>query len=203
MNRAMLSGPVFVVLEGLDGCGKSTVCGLLADRLGACLLKTPPAGLDDIRGQIDGLLEDRPLARPLFYASMGAWVSEQARRNLQAGIHTVCDRYYLSTLAYAAARGDVVPPDEIQGRLLRPTATFFLDASAEVRRERMRLRGALRREDDRSVEATFESRLLEAYLTLGPAWCPGTWHVIDANRDTPEEVADRIVGLLQLQEVAA
>lgn len=197
MTKMALSRPVFIVLEGLDGCGKSTVARLLAERLDARLLKTPPFELDDIRGRIDDLLQGSRLGRPLFYAAMTAWVADQVRRNLDEGRNTVCDRYYISTLAYAVARGDVLPPSEVHRHLLPPTVTFFLDARAEVRRHRMNRRRRLLREDGLSTEPIFEARLRDAFRVHGPAWCSGIFREIDANLEAPEVLADRMVEIIQ------
>ena len=196
-SMSQLSKPVFVVLEGLDGCGKSTVCRLLAERLGTEVLKTPPAELDPVRGLLEDLLEHSALGRPLFYAAMASVVSDRARRNLEAGMHTVCDRYHLSTLAYATARGNLLPPWEIESHLLVPTATFFLDADAAVRRARMASRPLMNAEDWRSTKDAFEATLLQAFRFHGRRWCGKTWHVIDTNRKDPSLVADAILATLQ------
>lgn len=192
-----LAEPVFVVLEGLDGCGKSTVSRLLAERLGAEALKTPLAALDDIRGRLDDLLDHSPSGRPLFYAAMAFLVSDRARANRQAGMHTVCDRYHLSTLAYATARGDLLPPREIESRLMVPTATFFLHADAEVRRMRMASRSHVSAEDRRTTQEDFEQALLEAYRFHGPRWCGAAWHEVDASPEDPGIVTDSILAILE------
>lgn len=192
-----LSKPIFLVLEGLDGCGKSTVCRLLAEPLETEVLKTPLAELDPFRGRLDDLLEHSALGRPLFYAAMSAVVSDQARRNLEAGRHTVCDRYHLSTLAYATARGHLLPPAGIESHLLVPTATFFLDAAAPVRRARMVLRPVVSTEDRRSTQEDFETALIRAYRLHGRRWCGDSWHEVDANRDDPSLVADCILDILE------
>ena len=58
-----------LVLEGLDGSGKTTLARALADHLGAVPCTTPDPRLRAVRQVVDEALAADPLAGPLFYAS--------------------------------------------------------------------------------------------------------------------------------------
>ena len=58
---------MFIVIEGLDGSGKSTVSKYLAEKLNAKLLTTPGAGFKEVRKQLDTVFEHNTKARQLFY----------------------------------------------------------------------------------------------------------------------------------------
>ncbi len=104
----------FLVFEGLDGSGKSTQLARLAERLradGADVLTTgePWEGSAwgaRIRAMARGG-EALPPAEELrwFVEQRRDHVRERIAPALAAGRTVLCDRYYLSTVAYQGARG--------------------------------------------------------------------------------------------------
>jgi len=62
------SRPKFIVVEGPDGVGKSSLVTSLAERLDYLSLKTPPEEFRKLRSHFDGQNAD-PMSRFLFYAS--------------------------------------------------------------------------------------------------------------------------------------
>lgn len=108
MNRGR-----FIVFEGLDGCGKTLQSGRLADALRA-------AGRDAVltREPSDGpvgrrIRETARSGEPVSAEEELAWFVEDRRQHvaeviepsLEAGRVVVCDRYFLSTVAYQGSRG--------------------------------------------------------------------------------------------------
>jgi dTMP kinase len=104
---------IFLVLEGIDGSGKSVQAELLADWL-------EQRGLDVVRTRepTDGSwgqrfrawADERSEASPeevleLFLEDRAEHVAQVIRPSLEAGKVIVCDRYSPSTLAYQAAQG--------------------------------------------------------------------------------------------------
>lgn len=83
----------FIVLEGLDGVGKSTLTAGLAQHLRAALWKPPGEELSSVRAVIDQELSRDPLSGPLFYAATIAEASVKIRAELARGRDVVCDRY--------------------------------------------------------------------------------------------------------------
>jgi dTMP kinase len=110
-------GPsLFVTLEGIEGCGKSTQARRLVDSLRArgfadVVLTREPGGTD-VTGRIRSLLADPTAALDprcelmLFLADRAHHVATVIRPALSRGAIVVCDRFSDSTLAYQGyARG--------------------------------------------------------------------------------------------------
>ncbi len=112
-NPILVSGGVFVVIEGIDGTGKSTQLHLLAEKLqqmGFAVVATREP-TDGIYGKkIRELFVDRQTVSneeelELFINDRGQHVQEVIAPALADGCVVVCDRYYLSTVAYQGANG--------------------------------------------------------------------------------------------------
>ena len=153
----------FIVLEGLDGAGKSSLSRSLTDHLSARrpalpVLHTyepndPSAAGEYIRAVLAKQFAIAPRTLALAYALNRADHSERViTPHLTAGGIVICDRYVLSSLAYNS--GPDFPMDkvmELNAAALRPDLTLFLNASVETCYQRMGQRGG-----DREL---FESKL--------------------------------------------
>src|SRR5882762_7072766 len=114
----------FIVLEGIDGAGKSTVSRRLAKAIGAKLYRTPPPGFSATRRIIDA---DAELpSRFLFYLSSVVYASEAIRKLIRQQ-HVVCDRYLVTTVAYHRAMGLALDLNLQNFNLIEPDFTFFLE----------------------------------------------------------------------------
>ncbi len=100
---------LFITLEGIDGCGKSTQARLLADWLqgeGHCVRLTREPGGTKPGEAIRDLLLSRDHSIPaeaelfLYLADRALHVAEVIRPALAQGCLVVCERYGDSTLAY-------------------------------------------------------------------------------------------------------
>ena len=102
---------MFVVLEGIDGCGKNTQAGLLAaelERRGQQVLHLHEPGgtalgetLRDLILNPDSGIAIHSRAEALLYSAARAeLVHSVLRPALAEGKWIVCERYYYSTLAY-------------------------------------------------------------------------------------------------------
>ena len=129
---------VFVVFEGIDGVGKSTVCAAVAERLrarGLGVSVTAEPTHDGIGAFIRsggaGHVSQRTEAL-LFVADRNDH-TERIVREVDSGRVVLCDRYFASTVAYQSAKldGDATDRDwlisinsDFTGR---PDATILLD----------------------------------------------------------------------------
>jgi MoxR-like ATPase len=73
---------MFIVIEGLDGTGKSTTAKTLAKALGGKFLTTPLDKFKAVRPELDVIYGDESLARQLFYASTAVCSSNQVSEEL-------------------------------------------------------------------------------------------------------------------------
>jgi dTMP kinase len=120
----------FIVLEGIDGSGKTTQCRLLAEWLrgqGVPLIATAEPGGTPLGLRVRSLLLDgsdaiSPLAELfLFQASRAQLLEQLIRPALAAGQVVLCDRYTLSTIAYQGYAGGL-PLDVVRQSCTLATA---------------------------------------------------------------------------------
>jgi dTMP kinase len=190
---------MLVTIEGIDGAGKSTLAGALAERLGAVLLREP--GGVELSERIRALVKDpaltvSPRAEALLYAAARAQlVEERLRPLLDAGETVLLDRFVDSSLAYqGAARGlgveEVLAVNAFGTGGLLPDRTLLLRLDPALARSRAGARGEavdrLEAEGD-----DFFAAIAAAYDALA-AEDPARWRVLDATR-TPEELLEDAV----------
>jgi dTMP kinase len=179
--------PVFVVVEGPEGAGKSTLVRWLASQVRAdghdVVTVREPGGTPIAEAARKLALKsrhDRAFAAELFLflAARADLVERVIRPALADGRIVIGDRFGLSTIAYqVAGRGLPLPDVEAALRVatggLTPDLTLVLDIPVTVGRERQRTAGKVRdrieREDD-----TFHTRVREAYRSASG---PGIVHI--------------------------
>jgi dTMP kinase len=193
----MATRGVFVVLEGGDGCGKSTQAQRLVGRLrdlGREVVATREPGATEVGAAIRSLVlgggDLDPRAEALLIAADRAeHVAEVIRPALERGVVVVSDRYIPSSLAYqGVARGLGV--DEI-ARLsdwatggLVPDLVIVLDvAASEAARRRAGPEDRMEREPD-----AFRAAVNQAYRDLAVRF---GWTVLDGAAPV-EAVAEEI-----------
>jgi dTMP kinase len=169
---------LFVVMEGIDGCGSTTQAKLLAkaiesralEALLTCEPSTGPIG-SLIRQVLQRRLFVPDATGPrhfdwstmalLFAADRMDHLDSTVVPALRAGAVVISDRYDLSSLAYqsvtAHTGSDPIPwIRQLNVQALRPDVTIVIDVPPEVAEERRRSRGG--------VEEMFEARELQARL---------------------------------------
>ena len=187
----------FIVIEGLDATGKSTLVAKLAKSLNATLLQCPPRlkAPEFIDGDLRSYFDDRPSSqRRAYYRAANLIASEQAEVALQAG-HVVMDRYWTSTVAFAALDDDSDLDQKWQGRyppeLRKPDIVILLTVDEENRAKRMRERGELVTDEEQNLAAAIESReaVLRIYHTFDPI-------ELDTSQLSPDAVLDAVLAEL-------
>jgi len=144
---------MFIVLEGTDGCGKSTQSALLraylekeGERVVSYHFPVLEAGgvfgellAQYLRGEFGSMESLPPKLIGVLYAANRHDLQAQMRSELAAGAVLIADRYFASNLAYAGAKlRDAQSRDQLIRWLLRvdleefgnlePDVTLFLDA---------------------------------------------------------------------------
>ena len=128
-----------VILEGIDGCGKTTHAKLVTQWLtanGHSVLHTK----EPSRGPIGLLLRDylkketQPLIDALlFTADRAEHVEKEINPAVEEGKIVVCERYYFSTIAYQMAQGlDKKWLTELNAFATKPDLVILLDLNPEV-----------------------------------------------------------------------
>ena len=129
----------FIVLEGVDGCGKSTHAKLLTKWLaskGFSVLHTK----EPSRGPIGLLLRQylKLNAPPrvdalLFTADRAEHLEREIKPALNNGMVVVCERYVYSTIAYQAAQGlNLNWLKKLNSFVLKPDLVLFLDIRPDI-----------------------------------------------------------------------
>ena len=148
--KPIREGGLLVAVEGIDGCGKTSVSGLIAQYcgergIGCCYSKEPTGvgpGLKLRESAKAGRLTPEEELE-MFLEDRRAHVERSISPALAQGYVVVLDRYYFSTMAYQGARG--FDPKEIQRRNEEfapvPDLLLLLDLAPAGGLERIRKRG--------------------------------------------------------------
>jgi dTMP kinase len=193
---------LFIVIEGLDGTGTTTLAGLLADALKARdqrvrLTAEPTDGPFGrlLRRHLSGAITlDPATAALIFTADRQDHLMGLIRPALAAGRWVVSDRYMLSTLAYQGAEG--VSPEAVlaaSATFEAPDVTFVLDVPETERRRRMDGRGPTDRYEDPDLDPALRdsyARSVELLRSIGHRI-----EVLDASR-SPEDVLAELLARL-------
>jgi len=140
---------LFITLEGLDGCGKTTQAKLLKDYLeerGHIVYLTREPGGSNVGEKIRDILLDsnmkiHPWTEALLYLSARLENTLIIKERLKEGFTVICERYIDSTIAYQGY-GRGLPIDELK-RLnnlvtfgLKPHLTILLDIEPNIALQR-------------------------------------------------------------------
>lgn len=140
--------PFFIVFEGIDGSGKSTLCKSLTEKLSARGISsigfTEPTNLETgkylrkfLRGEIELGREEQIEA---FLNDRNESLRQNILPSLESGKNVLLDRYMYSTAAYQSGE-DLSPETILEKNLERnfktPDVLFYLDLKPEIALERL------------------------------------------------------------------
>lgn len=181
----------FVVIEGPDGVGKSTVA-----RLFPLTVSQPSIG--PIGAGIRRLLNSEQIPSvnlPLLFAGDRAWhLRTVILPILTLGQTVVCDRYTLSSIVYQSFNPDRSPNPEMAQEARRlneifysPDLTVILTCDIEVSMERIAKRAA----DKQAMETLpFQRSVHAAYSSVQPT---DKTIVLDTHKHTPEQIVRMVM----------
>jgi dTMP kinase len=176
---------IFIVIEGLDGSGKTTQAALLAKKLSqsyiVLLTAEPSQGKIGTFIREGCLYEDKRLPTEtealLFAADRIDHIEKEIKPALEEGKLVICDRYVYSSIAYQGSAGlslDWIKT--INARALQPDFSVFIDVPPEHVLERLQRK--------KSVMETLETqqKVRDVYLKFVE-----TGELVRVDGDRPKE----------------
>jgi len=175
--------PLFLTLEGIEGCGKSTQAARIAAHLrgkGTEIVVTREPGGTEVTAQIRSLLADpRSNLDPsaellLFMADRAQHVASVILPALDSGKTVICDRYSDSTMAYQGyGRGhDLAWLEELNlfaSRGVVPDLTLWIDCEVRVGLGRAKTRSGGPGDRFEAEPLAFHERIRNGFVALHSA----------------------------------
>ena len=184
----------FIVIEGIDGSGKTTLARRLVAGRDVWLTAEPTKGRLGTMLRSGELGDIPPAAEALLFAADRSIHTAEIEAELEKGRWVICDRYAGSTVAYqSASMGDAADWDWLNSMqahsVIRPDAVILLDMDPEESMARVGTRGE---ELSRFEKLDFQRRVRSAYLRLAEQF---GYIVIDASKGADEVFADAVEAL--------
>ena len=193
----------FLVIEGIDGAGKSTLCEIMKDSLeseGRKVIVTQEPTRDEIgsfirRGDVKGISQK---GEALLFVADRAVHTERIEKWVEEGNIVICDRYFASTVAYQSVSLNGVALEKewlisLNLPVIRePDLTVLLDIDPEKGLGRIGGRGEISKFEN----AEYLRGVRKAYLELAEEF---GFTVMDAERDQQvlsKEIIEKLKGRL-------
>ncbi|MCH8029666.1 MAG: dTMP kinase [Candidatus Dadabacteria bacterium] len=198
----MSESGIFITLEGIEGCGKTTQSLALKDFLESKDCKvthTQEPGWGVLGKYTRKMLLDEKELRLEPFAELCLFCADRAQHvrglikpSLEEGHTVVCDRFSDSTVAYQGyGRGlnlDLVEKMAWAAALgVIPDLTIILDLPAEAGLERIKDRGGTTKIDEESIE--FHTRVREGFYKIAESE-PKRVVVVGADKPIDELAAE-------------
>jgi dTMP kinase len=179
--------PIFILFEGIDGSGKTTLSKLLFQYFSSNGI---PAVLDHeptdsqwgnrLRIRLQQNIAEADELLELFIKDREDDVNRIIQPSLNSGKAVILDRYYYSNAAYQGAMG-ISPVSIIQENTKRnfpkPDRTYFIDISPELAIERINSRN---NQTEIFEKAEFLKKVREIYLNFADE----SFIIIDGSKTT-------------------
>jgi dTMP kinase len=183
----------WIVIEGLDGVGKSSVIKQLQQILKATQTPLPNPVL---RNYFDS--QPNPVLRRSFYFMENNLTRLHAETILERGGHAITDRYMASTIAYMNSFDKEIDSDMVNVFLkeninaTKPDLTVYLMASRMERIRRIAERHVAETNEEILLkENDAQERCHQEYLNTDMIDC-----ILDTTMKTPAEIAKEIEALV-------
>lgn len=143
-----MSKGLFIVFEGIDGSGKSSLARALHEYLSdkniPSILTAEPTSDTLIGKTLRAYLKDSSVdesTMALLFAADRVEHVKEIKKLLDEGITVICDRYIYSNFAYQGEHPARDIHNLLMDKLLTPDITYYVDADPEVCLERIKSRG--------------------------------------------------------------
>jgi dTMP kinase len=169
---------LLIVFEGIDGCGKSTQLRMLAERLrarGASVVETKEPTNGPVGKRIREMAQSGNAVAPeeelaWFIEDRREHVRDKLEPELAKGSIILCDRYWLSTVAYQGARGFAT--DEImrnsEAEFPIPDLALIFEITADEGLARVNARGGMSEPVFEEIE--FQKKVEKNFAALERGW---------------------------------
>lgn len=188
----------FITVEGLEGCGKSSVVAFLDNlfkRQGQAVEVYREPGSTKIGQKLRKILLDKKNPELsvhtellLYLAARTQLIEEKLIKSLSQSDVVICDRFYDSTLAYqghAQGLGQIAKQAvDVFSLGLVPDLTLLLDIPAAIGLRRLKVKDRVE-----SRPLSFHQKLREGFLSLAKKE-PERIKIIDASGSLPQIYKD-------------
>jgi len=180
----------FLLLEGVDGSGKTTIGKKWAQTNSGLYIKTPGEEYEIIRDYIDN--ETTPETKLLFYLCSVFDASKKIEENLMYK-SVVCDRYFWSSLIMYAVYYDkdfaeieqIWKP--ITKNLIKPHHTILIQVNEEEQLNRLKIKGEINHSisDKLCFNSHLRKKVHQLYEMVSER---EKWIKIDTTNKSPDDV---------------
>ncbi len=177
----------FIVLEGIDGSGKSSVIeSIKKDHPGYHYTREPTDSEPGRLAKKAANRDNSPYKDLFLYLADRVEHTEEIEEELKSENIVICDRYWGSTSAYQAA-SDEISLDYTESVqmpfILKPDLTILFDISPEISLKRIKDRERMSKYE----RIDFLKKVRENYLHLAKKH---GWEIIDAERSPADVLSD-------------
>jgi len=196
---------MLIVLEGIDGCGKTTVAEILKEKLEEKRYKvylTKEPFNQKIREVIKEILEKEHELNTYLGKTLALLFSAdrhlhqlEIMKKISEGYIVISDRYYHSSFAYQTLY-DGITFDFIKNItpfLVKPDYVFILDVPVDVALNRMSIRDKRTRYEEKDIL----EKVRENYLRIKDILKEENIYIINNNRDINETIKE-ILSIIRL-----
>jgi len=187
----------FIVLEGIDATGKSTVAKILAQK-GLPLIESPIEPFLEKQAVIE---RGTPFANFLFFMATNTQIASLVRKNRSAKA-TICVRYVWSSIAYHVALGGIKRREAtafwkiFSHKFQLPNLVVFLHTSDFERERRFATKKDPTFQMKLQKNKIFQKRLIREYsFARKLIYSPST--DIDTTSVSPQMVAEKLLNLIR------